>query len=155
MLFLAKLDQITFVVIFWHSANKKQQQSQIKNRLLGKQREICVSWHRKQMMYGHVGVAIRVEDMFNAAKIGDGIIFNLGSGWGTVEEHTPRDREVMGSNPARCWAFFFSSLSYQWCVPNQVLTDVQHYWFPGKNMLCHAAGDKLNIIHTSFEQKIL
>ena len=45
-----------------------------------------------------------------------------GSGCSTVVEHTPHDREVMGSYPA-----FFSSLSfsvslsiYQWCVLNQV-----------------------------------
>ena len=35
-------------------------------------------------------------------------------------EHTPASKnlEVMGSNPARCWAFFLSSLSYQECVLN-------------------------------------
>ena len=44
----------------------------------------------------------------------------LGSGCGTSVEHTPRDRVVVGSNPAGCWAFFFSSLSYQECVLNQV-----------------------------------
>ena len=35
----------------------------------------------------------------------------LGSGCSTGVEHTPRDREVMGSNPAGCWAFF-STLSF-------------------------------------------
>ena len=40
--------------------------------------------------------------------------------WSTVVEHTPRDREVVGSNPAGCWASFFSSLSYQQCVLNRV-----------------------------------
>ena len=29
----------------------------------------------------------------------------LGSGCSTVVEHMPCDREVMGSNPAGCWAF--------------------------------------------------
>ena len=36
----------------------------------------------------------------------------LGSGCGTALEHTPHERKVMGSNPTRCWAFFFSSLTY-------------------------------------------
>ena len=42
----------------------------------------------------------------------------------TTVVHTPRDREVVDSNPAGCWAFF-SSLSFsvsfcifQWCVLN-------------------------------------
>ena len=29
---------------------------------------------------------------------------HLGSGCSKAVEHTPHDREVMGSNPARCWA---------------------------------------------------
>ena len=30
----------------------------------------------------------------------------LGSDCRTSVEHTPRDKEVVGSNPAGCWAFF-------------------------------------------------
>ena len=30
-----------------------------------------------------------------------------------VVEHTPCDKETVGSNPAGCWASFFSSLSNQ------------------------------------------
>ena len=41
----------------------------------------------------------------------------VGSGCSTAKERTPHDREVLGSNPARCWDFF-SSLSHQWCVLN-------------------------------------
>ena len=40
------------------------------------------------------------------------VFLQLGSGCSTVVEHTPRGREVVGSNSAGCWAFF-SSLSYQ------------------------------------------
>ena len=36
-----------------------------------------------------------------------------------VVAHWSMDREVLGSIPARSWAFF-SSLSYQKCVLNQV-----------------------------------
>ena len=32
--------------------------------------------------------------------------------WSTALEHAPHDREVKGLNPAGCWAFFFSYLSY-------------------------------------------
>ena len=52
-----------------------------------------------------------------AAALGSGC--SMGSGCITAVEHTPHDREVVGSNPAGCWAFF-SSLSYQKCVLNQV-----------------------------------
>ena len=41
------------------------------------------------------------------------------SGCSTAVEHTSCNREVVGSNPAGWWAFF-SSLSYQWCILNQV-----------------------------------
>ena len=44
----------------------------------------------------------------------------VGAGCGTAVEHTPRDKDVMGLNPAGCWAFLFSSLSYQQSVLNQV-----------------------------------
>ena len=40
-----------------------------------------------------------------------------GSGCSTAVERRPRNREVVGSNPARCWAFF-SSLFSQWCILN-------------------------------------
>ena len=43
-----------------------------------------------------------------------------GSGCDTGVEHRPRNREVVGLNPARCWAFFFSFLSYQYWVHTQV-----------------------------------
>ena len=33
------------------------------------------------------------------------------SGCSTAVEHTPRDREVVGLNPAGCWAFFSSLFS--------------------------------------------
>ena len=38
---------------------------------------------------------------------------NIGSSSSTVAESIPRDREVMGLNPTKCWAFFFSSLPDQ------------------------------------------
>ena len=31
----------------------------------------------------------------------------MGSGCGTVVKHMPHDQEVMGSNPAKCKAYFF------------------------------------------------
>ena len=36
----------------------------------------------------------------------------MGSGCGTAVEHIPAEQtlEVVGSNPANCWAFFFSIL---------------------------------------------
>ena len=37
---------------------------------------------------------------------------NLRSGCSTAVERMPHDKEVVGWNPARCWAFF-SSLSHQ------------------------------------------
>ena len=43
-----------------------------------------------------------------------------GSGWIRAVERMPRDREVVGLNPPRCWAFLFSSLSYQYCVLSEV-----------------------------------
>ena len=33
-----------------------------------------------------------------------------GSGCSTAVEHTPHYREVVGLNPAKCWAFFSSHL---------------------------------------------
>ena len=42
-----------------------------------------------------------------------------GSACSTAVVHTPHDREVVGLNPAGSWAFF-SSLSYQLCILNQV-----------------------------------
>ena len=44
---------------------------------------------------------------------------NCGSGCSKAVEHAPHDIGVVGSNPARSWAFF-SSLSYQQFVLNQV-----------------------------------
>ena len=56
----------------------------------------------------------------------------VGFGCGTAVEHTPRNLDVVGSNPAGCWAFLFlllllsiSSLSlptflHHWIVLNQV-----------------------------------
>ena len=34
--------------------------------------------------------------------------FDLGCGCSTAVEHMPRNRVIMGSNPAGCWAFFSS-----------------------------------------------
>ena len=34
----------------------------------------------------------------------------LGSGCSTAVERMPRNREVVGSNPAGCWAFFLFSI---------------------------------------------
>ena len=51
---------------------------------------------------------------------------SLGSGCSTSVEHTPQDREAVGSNPAVYWALFSPlslsvSLSlYQYCVLNVV-----------------------------------
>ena len=45
-------------------------------------------------------------------------IWHGGSGCSTAVNLEPRDRYVMGSNPARCCTS--SSLSIQWCVLNQV-----------------------------------
>ena len=44
----------------------------------------------------------------------------VGAGCGAVVEHTPRDKDVIGLNPAGCWAFLFSSLFYQRSVLNKV-----------------------------------
>ena len=34
-------------------------------------------------------------------------VFNmLGNGYSMAKEHTPHKREVVGSNPTECWAFF-------------------------------------------------
>ena len=61
---------------------------------------------------------------------------------GAVVEHTPRDREVVGSNPASCWALFSSLFSlygislsiYQGLSIIRSLTEVQNYWFSLKNV---------------------
>ena len=49
------------------------------------------------------------------------ILNNLGSGCSTPVEQMIRDREVVGSDHTRYWAFFYSPLSYQYCILNQVL----------------------------------
>ena len=50
------------------------------------------------------------------------IRYQLGCGCSTASEHTPRNLEVMGLNPAGCLAFFtfllsFPALLLQWSVP--------------------------------------
>ena len=63
----------------------------------------------------------------------------MGSGCSTAIEHTPRDREVLGSNSAECRAF--SSILYPISSVSlfRSLTEVQHYCFTFKNMLNRAA----------------
>ena len=64
------------------------------------------------------------------------LALQLGSGCSTAVEHTLRDREVVGSNHTRCWAFF-SSLSFSVSVSLSIsdvslirsLTEVHYYWF--------------------------
>ena len=36
----------------------------------------------------------------------------MGSSWSTAVEYTPQNREVVGSNPAKCWAFLCFFLFY-------------------------------------------
>ena len=62
-----------------------------------------------------------------------------GSGCSTAVDHTPRDREVLGSNPAECRNF--SSILYPINVASLIrsLTEVLHYCFTFKNMLNRAA----------------
>ena len=45
----------------------------------------------------------------------------VGSSCSTVVEHTPYDREIVGSNPAMCWAF---SLLY--LISSALLIQVPH-----------------------------
>ena len=52
-----------------------------------------------------------------------------GSGCGTAVEHTPRDKEVVGSNHAGLQLFFFSSLLYTISSVSLIRSfmEVQHY----------------------------
>ena len=44
----------------------------------------------------------------------------LGSGSSKAVERTPRSRDIVGSIPGKCWAFFF--FYPQWCVPWRMCT---------------------------------
>ena len=46
----------------------------------------------------------------------------------TVVDYKPYDPEVVGSNLARCWAFFLAILSN--VSLNRSLVEVQHHCFP-------------------------
>ena len=50
--------------------------------------------------------------------------FLVGRGRWTTVKRTPRNQEVVGSNPAGCWAFFLllflPTFLHQWSVLNQV-----------------------------------
>ena len=61
-------------------------------------------------------------------------VLGSGSSCSTAIEHMPRDREVVGSNPDGCWAFFsllflslYLSLSISGVCLIRITTD-----FPGK-----------------------
>ena len=69
-------------------------------------------------------------------------VLGLGSGCSIAVEHTIRDREVVGSNPARCWAFFntlsfyvFLSLSISGVSLIRSFTEVQHSDFLRNNCI--------------------
>ena len=49
----------------------------------------------------------------------------------TAVERMPRHREVMGSIPAECWAFPYSSILIKVSL-NRSLEEVQHYCFSFK-----------------------
>ena len=58
----------------------------------------------------------------------------MGSGCSSAVEHTPRDRKVMGLNPAVCWAFLsllflslYLSLSISGVSLIKPLTEVHHH----------------------------
>ena len=55
----------------------------------------------------------------------------LGSGCSKVVEHTPHNRDILGSDPARCWAFF-SSLSIRSVSLIRSLVEAQHNRFSYK-----------------------
>ena len=61
-------------------------------------------------------------------------------GAAVVAKKKSKTLEVVGSNPAECWTFFFSFLFYQLCVLNSDPSrKIKISYLPIKNMLSHAA----------------
>ena len=83
-----------------------------------------------------------------------------GSGCSTAVEHTPQDREVVGSNTAG-WRLF-SLLHLSLYLPLSVsgvslirsLAEVQHYWFSWKKCMPSSAGwGKASLIRSDWAKK--
>ena len=80
-------------------------------------------------------------------------VISRGSGCSTAGEHTPCNREDVGSNAARCW--LFSLLYYLGSVSLiQVPQGVQHYWFSYRNKLSYAACCEASLICADWANKI-
>ena len=65
----------------------------------------------------------------------------MGRSCSSAVEHLPRVREVIGSNPAGCWAFVSSLLLCQWCFLKQVPQWCDTSDFPIKNPSSTAWGE--------------
>ena len=74
------------------------------------------------------------------------MLSKFGSDCSTAVKRTPRDRGP-GFKSCQMLFFSFTSLSYQWCFLNQVLTEVWHDWFSYINKYaqpCSLRQSKLN-----------